>query len=437
LKGKWKCKGGNIYKSYTVSFYFNKNETEYVNDIKNLMKKYFGVSGFAGRKKFKGNQTAICFKSRKAYEFFIQHFNKTARHKSLPEKMVNWENKLLSELINGFWRGDGTYCQINNSFSTATVSDILNEQLRRILLKFDIIGEKCIQKKENRQNQILNGKKIMANYDLNILNFYGDNAKKFSKIISFNEFKQKTKRNIISPYIYELEYIHYPIKSIDIEKINDMVYNIEVEDDHSYHADGIATHNCYCTGKKANLLKNGSCGKRFSNWLPELPDEIFDHKYVYDEIGYNLKPIELQASIGLEQIKKLPTIHSRRKENHNQLYNAFKQYEEYFILPTATPDSDPSWFAFAVTIKDNAPFKRNKIVEFFETNKIQTRPYFAGNIMLQPAYDGLMSKTDVITLFPNARKITTDTFFLGVSPVISTEQISYIKNILDQFIKTI
>ena len=192
---------------------------------------------------------------------------------------------------------------------------------------------------------------------------------------------------------------------------------------------------CYCVGKKANLLKNGSCGNRFSNWLPELPDEIFDHKYVYDEIGYNLKPIELQASIGLEQIKKLPQIHSRRKENHKQLCDVFRKYEEFFIIPKATDFSNPSWFAFALTIKDNKIFKRSDIVQHLESNKIQTRPYFAGNIMLQPAYDGLIDKNDVITKYPNARKVTTDTFFLGTSPVISSEQISYIGNITDEFMK--
>jgi CDP-6-deoxy-D-xylo-4-hexulose-3-dehydrase len=191
---------------------------------------------------------------------------------------------------------------------------------------------------------------------------------------------------------------------------------------------------CYCVGKKANLLKNGTCNKRFHNWLPSIPDEIFDHKYVYDEIGYNLKPIELQASIGLEQIKKLPEIHSRRKENHSLLTNAFKKYEEFFHVPIATPKSDPSWFAFAITLKDSSPFKRRQIVDFFETNKIQTRPYFAGNIMLQPAYEGYINKEDVIKNFPIARKITSDTFFLGTSPVISIQQIQYIEEKLDLFI---
>ena len=194
---------------------------------------------------------------------------------------------------------------------------------------------------------------------------------------------------------------------------------------------------CYCVGKKAGLSKNGSCGKRFSNWLPALPEEEFDHKYVYDEIGYNLKPIELQASMGLVQMTKLPEIHRLRKRNHALLCEAFNQYDKYFIVPKATEFADPSWFAFAVTIKDNAPFKRKNIVQHFEDSKIQTRPYFAGNIMLQPAYNGIMSSKDVIEKYPVARKITTDTFFLGTSPVITEEQICYIKKNLDLFISNL
>jgi CDP-6-deoxy-D-xylo-4-hexulose-3-dehydrase len=192
---------------------------------------------------------------------------------------------------------------------------------------------------------------------------------------------------------------------------------------------------CYCVGIKANLLKNGSCGNRFSNWLPSLPDEIFDHKYVYDEIGYNLKPIEIQAAMGLEQIKKLPEIAELRKRNHARLISIFKPHEDNFILPTATTNSDPNWFAFALTIKDGAMFKRSDIVNYLETNKIQTRPYFAGNIMLQPAYEGMMPHEDVIKRFPVSRKITTDTFFLGTSPVITTQQLDYIEEVVTSFFK--
>jgi CDP-6-deoxy-D-xylo-4-hexulose-3-dehydrase len=194
---------------------------------------------------------------------------------------------------------------------------------------------------------------------------------------------------------------------------------------------------CYCVGKKANLLKDGTCKKRFSNWLPALPNEIFDHKYVYDEIGYNMKPIELQASIGLVQMEKLPEIHNKRKNNYRELYNVFSKYEEFFILPKATAKSDPSWFAFPLTIKDGNPFKRSDITGFLENNKIQTRPYFAGNVMLQPAYfnSDLINISRVDIDYPNATKTSKDTFFLGTSPVITKEQIDYIKITVDKFME--
>ena len=190
---------------------------------------------------------------------------------------------------------------------------------------------------------------------------------------------------------------------------------------------------CYCTGLKANLLKNGSCGKRFSNWLPSLPNEIFDHKYVYDEIGYNLKPIELQAAIGIKQLEKLPEITYRRKYNHKRLCDIFEPYSDKFIIPAATKFSDPNWFAFALTLKDNCGFNRADIVNHFESNKIQTRPYFAGNIMLQPAYEGIMPAVDIVNNYPNARKVTTDTFFLGTSPIITDDQLNYIESVTKKY----
>lgn len=193
---------------------------------------------------------------------------------------------------------------------------------------------------------------------------------------------------------------------------------------------------CYCVGKQ-NLLENGACKCRFNNWLPALPDEVFDHKYVYEEIGYNLKPIELQASIGLAQMKKLPEIGIKRRENYKNLFAAFSKYSQYFHLHEAQPGADVDWFAFPVTVRDNAPFKRSDICQFFESHKIQTRPYFAGNIMLQPGYAGLMDSKEVIDNFPVARKVTTDTFFLGTSPVITKEKTDYIETILDKFMKTL
>lgn len=188
---------------------------------------------------------------------------------------------------------------------------------------------------------------------------------------------------------------------------------------------------CFCTSE-TNALPNGICQKRFSNWLPKLPNEIFDHKYVYEEIGYNLKPIEIQAAIGNAQIKKLDEISRLRKRNHALIVDMFRKYEQYFHLPNATPKSDPNWFAVALTIKDDAPFTRKEFCQYLEYRRIQTRPYFAGNIMYHPAYQGLMSEDD-LDKYPIAKKVTTNTFFLGCSPIVTEEQIRYIEGMVYQF----
>ena len=190
---------------------------------------------------------------------------------------------------------------------------------------------------------------------------------------------------------------------------------------------------CYCVGPEANKLKCGSCGKRFQEWIPELPGEIFDHKYVYDEIGYNLKPIEIQSAMGLVQLDKLEEIHALRKRNYSLLFEIYSKYEDFFYLPRPQAKADPSWFAFPLTVRENAPFKRADIVDYLEENLIQTRPYFAGNIMLQPAYSHIMAPQKAKDDFPVATLTMTNTYFHGTSPVITPEQIAYIGQTVDNF----
>jgi CDP-6-deoxy-D-xylo-4-hexulose-3-dehydrase len=194
---------------------------------------------------------------------------------------------------------------------------------------------------------------------------------------------------------------------------------------------------CYCVGPEANKLKCGTCGKRFQEWIPEMPGEIFDHKYVYDEIGFNLKPIELQAALGLQQLDKLPEIHRLRKRNYQLLFNIYEKYEEFFHLPRARDKVDPSWFAFPLTIRKGAPFKRMDIIDYLEENLIQTRPYFAGNVMLQPAYSHLMNPAEARDNYPNATHTMTHTYFHGTSPVITPEQIAYIGEKVDGFMSLV
>lgn len=192
---------------------------------------------------------------------------------------------------------------------------------------------------------------------------------------------------------------------------------------------------CYCSGKASSCLKNGMCKRRFSNWLPLLPNEIVDHKYVYEEIGYNIKPLDMQASIGLVQLNKLDKLIEKRKYNFSKLMKIFEPYSHLFNLPKATQKADPAWFAFPITVKDTAPFTRTQFTMFMEDNKIQTRNYFGGNILLQPAYQHLI-KTDPLTTYPNATIATKNTFFLGTSPVITDQHIDYIQQTVDTFLSS-
>lgn len=176
---------------------------------------------------------------------------------------------------------------------------------------------------------------------------------------------------------------------------------------------------CYC--EHDEIRKNGACGKRFDFKIGGIP---YDHKYVYSNIGYNLKPLELQAAMGVEQLKRLPQFIEARKKNFKALYEEFSKYEDNFILPKALPNADPSWFAFPLTIRDGAKFNRGEITAWLEKNNIQTRLLFAGNIIRQPAYKEV--KYRVVDDLPNSDKIMRDTFFIGVYPGIDEEKLKYV-----------
>jgi len=195
---------------------------------------------------------------------------------------------------------------------------------------------------------------------------------------------------------------------------------------------------CYCnTEKPGNVTCGTACGNRFQDWFPELPDVIYDHRYVFDEIGYNLKPLDLQASIGLQQLEKLEMFHEDRKRNFNKLNEIFKPYEEYFHLPITTEKADPSWFAYLLTIKDDAPFTRHSFQTYMEEHKIQTRAYFTGNALYHPAYRHLAKNyKNLKEAFPNAYRATINTLFLGTFSGLTNEKMAYIKETVDSFFKS-
>jgi CDP-6-deoxy-D-xylo-4-hexulose-3-dehydrase len=187
---------------------------------------------------------------------------------------------------------------------------------------------------------------------------------------------------------------------------------------------------CWCPPGKDN-----TCGKRFNWKLGDLPFG-YDHKYIYSHLGYNLKATDFQAAIGLTQLKKLPEFIIRRKENFKLLYESFKKecLDEYFILPKWLPQSEPSWFGFPLTIKDDISFDRKELIEFLEKNKIGTRLLFAGNIIKQPAFTNSEINYKVFGKLKNTDKIMKDTFWVGVWPRIGEKEIEYIVGKFREFI---
>lgn len=183
---------------------------------------------------------------------------------------------------------------------------------------------------------------------------------------------------------------------------------------------------CYCAGGE-----NNTCGKRFSQLFGNLPYG-FDHKYVYSEIGYNLKMTDIQAAIGAAQIDKLPHFCGRRKENFAEWTRIFSKYPDYFILPKATEQADPAWFAFIVTLKENAPFKRDELTGHLNAKLIETRNLFAGNITKQPGF--INKNWRIADHLNNTDYIMNNTFFLGTYPGLTKDMFSYSEQILDEFI---
>jgi len=192
---------------------------------------------------------------------------------------------------------------------------------------------------------------------------------------------------------------------------------------------------CFCNTKKpGDVTGETACGNRFRKWLPKNKDLIYDHRYVYNEIGFNLRPLELQAAIGLEQLKKVESFHSSRIKNFNYLLDVFKPYKKYFHLPRPTEKSNPSWFAFLLTIRDSASFSRVDFIKHLEDAKIQTRNYFSGNLLYHPAYSELAEQyEDLKEMFPVAHKAATNSFFLGTYPGLTKEKLRYIRKVVNGF----
>jgi CDP-6-deoxy-D-xylo-4-hexulose-3-dehydrase len=186
---------------------------------------------------------------------------------------------------------------------------------------------------------------------------------------------------------------------------------------------------CWCASGKDN-----TCGQRFGWQLGQLPHG-YDHKYIYSHLGYNLKPLDVQAAIGRQQLRKLGDFIAARRAHHARLCLALKPYEDFLLLPQATPQSEPSWFGLLMCVRDGAPFSRADLVRHLEDRKIQTRQLFGGNLLCQPAFTHVEHR--VVGGLRNTDKIMRDAFFVGVYPGLSPAMVDYMCQAFDDFFRSV
>ena len=188
---------------------------------------------------------------------------------------------------------------------------------------------------------------------------------------------------------------------------------------------------CICPSGHDNF-----CGRRFDGDFGLLPHG-YDHKYVYSHFGYNLKVTDMQAAVGVEQLKKFPSFIEKRKHNWERLKEALAPVKDKIILPERAPRSDPSWFGFLITVPEDSSISRNELTSFIEKHNIQTRLLFSGNLTRHPCFDQIRDsdKYRVVGDLTNTDKIMNNTFWVGVYPGMTDEIIDYMAKIIIEGVK--
>ena len=183
---------------------------------------------------------------------------------------------------------------------------------------------------------------------------------------------------------------------------------------------------CWCAPGETN-----SCGKRFGWQMGALP-KGYDHKYTYSNIGYNFKPTDLQAAIGVAQLDRLPDFIAKRARNFSRLYAKLSDYQDDIIIPVVDPRAKACWFGFPITVKDHVDYR--ELVQWLESANIETRQVFGGNILKQPGYKDITHR--IFGSLEQTDRIMNRTFFIGVYPGLNDEMVDFVLDRIGKFFQT-
>lgn len=474
-------------------FSFHEKETDLIEDVVAISKSQFNV--VASVEKNKDNGTNVKIRSKNLEFVFREIFNikKGAKNKRIPGFMFQTSEECIKSFIYGYTRGDGSIKILKDNTNkidiTSVSKDLLND-FQYLLSRVGISASFYRRNKSSKNKQIKN--KITSNSENFTLCFsgyiYGNKTiiKKnlkdrnnmvdqipllpiFRKYISIGKDQQIISKKRLLKYLTPNKKLYSLVSSnlsfLKVRSVEEIaygkdqyVYDFSVPKNENFYGGflGIFLHNtmgeggalvtdnplihkairrfrdwgrdCSCGTGQDNL-----CGKRFSRKMGELPYG-YDHKYIYSEIGYNLKLTDFQAAIGVAQLKKLPGFIKKRQKNYKTLYEFFKKYEKYFVLMKVDKKANVSYFGFPLAVVEEAPFTRNELTEYLENNKIGTRNVFTGNLLRHPAYLKVKKQFRVVGEMKNADFIMNNAFWMGVWPGIDQEKMNYVKKIIREFL---
>ncbi len=470
-------------------FSFNKNETDLVSDVSEIALSMFGIPGSIF--KIRDNCINIKLSSRNVELIFKEVFGiiGNSHKKRIPWFIYHSSDECIKSFIYGYTKGDGSIKKMIDNTNRIDVTSVSKELLNDLQYLLSIIGISASFYRRNiGKSKVINNTETISkdNYTLAFGGYdYGDktiiktNLKnrnnfaeqipllpKFREYISIDKGQKVISKKRLNEYVKDNKEL-YDLTSGDLSFLkvrnikeieydpNEYVYDFSVPGKENFYGGflglflhntmgeggAVATNNsllnriinsirdwgrdCYCEPNLSN-----TCKKRFDWKLGDLPHG-YDHKYIFSHIGYNLKPLDIQPAIGIEQLKKLPDFTEKRKNNFDRIYKELKQYEHLLILPRSLPKAEPSWFAFPLTVNTDK-FTKAEFTSFLESFKIETRMLFAGNILKQPAYRNI--KHRIVGNLENTDRIMKDTFFVGVYPGMTKERMDYMLSKFHEFL---